>query len=147
MRRQEREEARRLYAEGKTLTEISRLLGVGMSTLSRWKGEDREKYRIDWDGLRQEWQRSSEGARQKLLTLYNRVLERIDAEDVQPGDVDALHKLYLQIEKFEKTVSPEKLIRIMDEFTDFVAREEDREEVRGAIGELVGKFLREKLKK
>ena len=146
MKRQAREEARGLFKIGRKLIEISELTQVPISTLSRWKKEDSERG-IDWDKMRVAYQRSSTGAREKLQQVYDRMLEKLDADNVEPAMADALHKIYLQMEKFEKGVSGEKTIMVLDTFTDFVAKNEERAEIKNAIAELVVAFIKEEVRR
>ena len=141
-----REEARNLYKIGKSQTLISSMLGVPLTTLSRWKKEDQERYGIDWEGLKLAYKRSAYGAREQLQKLYDRMLEEL-SEGSDPGRVDALYKVFCQIEKFEQGVTGEKIILILDQFAEWVAKHETEEGRRAVIAEHIATFIKEAVKR
>ena len=95
--------ARKLYADGKTLQEISEQLGVSVTSLSNWKNET-----LDPSTGIDEWDRSrhQKGSfRQRMRDLYDRHLELMegtDAEDITSAMTDTLSKLGALVERFDK---------------------------------------------
>lgn len=95
--------ARKLYADGNSLTAIAEQLGVSATSLKRWKdetlvpGNDLD----EWDRARQQ----KRGNLQRMRDLFERELEHI--ENLEPGEVtppmmDTLSKLGALIEKWDK---------------------------------------------
>lgn len=115
--------ARRLYAAGRTLEQISGELGVAVPTLSRWKTETRDPQTgVD------EWDRGREQKAtnlQRLSDLFTRQMEFM--ETMQPADitapmVDALSKLGSLVSKWDQA---EKVVRQVEELAQ--ATGNDRE--------------------
>lgn len=95
--------ARKMYADGSTLEEISEQLNVSVTSLSNWKAETRDPATEmdEWDRSRQ--QKGS--FRHRMRDLYDRQLEFVEAAD--PADVtsamtDTLSKLGALVERFDK---------------------------------------------
>ncbi len=112
--------AMRLYADGASLTDISKQLDISDTTLRRWKseslagGED-----IDgWDKSRQQ----KRGNIQRLKDLFERQLEYV--EDLTPCEVsapmmDTLSKLGSLVERWDKL---EKAQIVADDVTKEVKK-------------------------
>ncbi|MBN1104744.1 MAG: hypothetical protein JXL84_15100 [Deltaproteobacteria bacterium] len=98
------EVAFRMYADGKTLTEIEETLGVSRQSLSEWKARTKtpgEEF-DEWDKAR----RAKRSAVQRLRVLFDRELTAI--EESAPGSVssmslDAVTKLGTLVQRWEAT--------------------------------------------
>ncbi len=95
--------ARKLYADGQTLLEISKQLGVSVTSLSNWKSEtlDPGTGIDEWDRSRQ--QKGS--FRQRMRDLYDRQLKLVEDTDstgVTSAMMDTLSKMGALVERFDK---------------------------------------------
>ena len=99
-------QAERLYADGRGLAEISRLLDVSETTLRRWKSDSQVpgEEMDGWDRARAQ----KRGNIARLRDLFERQLEYV--EGLNPGDVsppmmDTLSKLGALVERWDKVES------------------------------------------
>jgi hypothetical protein len=95
-------QAERLYADGSSLAEISRVLDVSETTLRRWKADSQVpgEEMDGWDKARGQ----KIGNIQRLRNLFERQLEyveRINPEDVTAPQTDTLAKLGALVERFQ----------------------------------------------
>ncbi len=91
-----------IYAQGKSLDEISGLLDVSVTSLSRWKAETKDPNK-DLD----EWELARQGHRDfidELRALFREQLRHIKdlkPEERQPGDFDMLSKSAAIVRKWD----------------------------------------------
>lgn len=96
-------QAKRLYAEGRTLREIAEILDVSETTLGNWKRNSKFPDR-DLD----EWDRGREQRRsniQRLRDLFEREMaaaEVAPAGSISPQQIDALSKLSSMVQRWER---------------------------------------------
>lgn len=103
--------AQKLYADGMSLTDISKQLDISDTTLRRWKEESRVPSSagsgqagedVDgWDRARQQ----KRGNIQRLKDLFERQLEYVELlnpEEVTAPMMDTLSKLGALVEKWDK---------------------------------------------
>lgn len=96
-------QARRLYAEGISLSDISGQLGVSVTSLSKWKEESRRP-----SAPLDEWDRAREQKRsniQRLRDLFEDQLgymEGLHASDRTAPMMDTLSKLGSLLERWDK---------------------------------------------
>lgn len=110
--------ARRLYAEGRALSEISETLDVSVTSLALWKSESKvPSAEVDeWDRARQQ-KRSN---LQRLRDLYDDQLaftEGTKAVDRSSAMMDALAKVGSMLERWESTERAEMARRMEEEQT------------------------------
>ena len=93
----------RMYADGKSLTEISKILNVSITTLSEWKTSTRypDKDIDEWDRAKQQ----KRGMIQRLKDLYEEQMAYL--ESLHPSErssmmMDALSKLGSLVEQRDK---------------------------------------------
>ena len=93
----------RMYADGKSLTEISRILNISITTLSEWKTSTRypDKDIDEWDRAKQQ----KRGMIQRLKDLYEEQMAYL--ESLHPSErssmmMDALSKLGSLVEQRDK---------------------------------------------
>ncbi|URA10547.1 DUF1804 family protein [Thermospira aquatica] len=115
------EEARKLYVfENKTLTEISKLLGISLNTLSRWKNT------FDWELDKQKYNRKVKNVLEILETKISELLEELEKTSVFDISEEDLKKLKIlketlsAIKKSEATL--ENYIKVMNDFVDFISQ-------------------------
>ncbi len=128
-------QARRLYADGATLTSIARILDVSVTTLARWKSETRRPS-ADMD----EWDRAraqKRGNIQRLRDLFEDQLshmESLSAVERTPPMMDTLSKMGALLERWDKM---EKAQRVAEEVSREVRKagisEETADEIRKRI--------------
>lgn len=106
-------QARRLYAEGSSLTSISSILDVSVTTLVRWKAETKQPH-SDVD----EWERARSQKRgniQRLRDLFEDqllFLEGLSARERSAPMMDTLSKMGALLERWDKM---EKAQRVADD--------------------------------
>ena len=93
----------RMYADGKSLTEISKILNVSITTLSEWKTSTRypDKDIDEWDRAKQQ----KRGMIQRLKDLYEEhmaYLESLHPSERSSMMMDALSKLGSLVEQRDK---------------------------------------------
>jgi len=95
--------ARRLYADGLGLPEISRQLDISETTLRKWKNDTAPPSGDgpdEWDRMRQQ-KRSNI---QRLKDLFDRELEHVECQDkgsLTAASMDALSKLGSLVQRWE----------------------------------------------
>lgn len=96
----------RMYAEGKSLTEIEATLGVSRQTLAKWKADSKvPSEELDaWDKARQVKRDST----QRLQDLFHRQLSYI--EELRPDEItapmmDTMAKLGALVERWDKFIA------------------------------------------
>ncbi|MDH5524456.1 MAG: DUF1804 family protein [Desulfobulbaceae bacterium] len=102
--------ARRLYADGMTLEEISGQLGVSVVSLSKWKTATKDPVSgvDEWDKARQQ----KRGNIQRLRDLFNEQLEYF--ENLRPEErtapmMDTLSKMGALLERWDKMEKAQKV--------------------------------------
>ncbi|HHL33117.1 MAG TPA: DUF1804 family protein [Desulfobulbaceae bacterium] len=106
-------QARRLYADGSSLTSIGSILDVSVTTLVRWKSETKQPH-CDVD----EWDRARSQKRgniQRLRDLFEDqllFLEGISARERSASMMDTLSKMGALLERWDKM---EKAQRVADD--------------------------------
>jgi len=100
--------ARRRYADGMTLEQISAETGVSVPTLSTWKNETKDPTtKVDeWDRARQQKQSNI----QRLKDLFERELEHVEEQEpgsISPASMDALTKLGSLVRNWESMLRAE----------------------------------------
>lgn len=98
MKQHKRENARNLFVDGRSITDISKALNVTRQTVYAWKKTDREAG-IDWDDLALQKAQDVSGVRttekEFLLTLINGFEEAIkELEELEPVKRLAAFKEY-----------------------------------------------------
>lgn len=93
----------RLYAENRSLADISRQLGVSDNSLRKWKEESRipGEEQDGWDKARMQ----KRGNIQRLKDLFERQLEYVEGlrpEEVTAPMMDTLSKLGALVERWDK---------------------------------------------
>jgi len=129
-------QARDLYAEGRSLAEIARLLDLSRNTLGTWRRRDAEAG-LDWGRLRAERARTSPYAR--IAALQER-LERLIREATtsdDPSYEDKLLKLIRALDALEERLGDAaRLLGALEVFARWAAdklSDEPREVVAYAI--------------
>jgi len=131
-------QAIRLYAEGRTLTDISGLLGVSVTTLSKWKSESQRAgdEQDGWD--RQRLQKRANIARLRdLFEDQLAYLEGISASERSPGMMDTLSKMGALLERWDKVEKTQRIVEAVfkgDEGAKTMTPEELQEKIRAVYG-------------
>lgn len=116
----------RLFAEGKSLAEIGRLLDISVVTLSKWKSESNppqssfDKGGSEAGGL-DEWDRARQQKRgniQRLKDLFERQLKYIEdlpPDGVTPPMMDTMSKLGALVERWDKVEKAQAAVKTISE--------------------------------
>lgn len=143
--------ARRLYADGLSLSEVAEALGVSRSTVSRWKRDERDRGR-DWD----------EERRQRRMSRPDRVMNALDKRfgrmvaelESEGGDESVLKSRYEErLLKLLKVIDlyrdiqgdPAAALSVMEGFVRFCVRnfpEDKLEPIREAVESYLGHLKR-----
>ena len=113
--------AENLYMrKGKSIAEISELLGVNSTTLYRWKKEG------DWEQRRIEFLRSSISIADKLKDALANLVSKLKKTEIDPKEADALVKMVkaIKVVNSEADIIGATLV-IMDELLRFL-KEKDK---------------------
>jgi len=113
------EEAERLYVKkGKSLKEISELLGVSVNSLLKWKDY------AGWNYKRRKFLSTPRGVEEKLEAVLRakvEELENMNPAEVSASVVDSLWKLLKSVESVRKERDLfAETVDVMDEFTSFL---------------------------
>lgn len=113
-------QAQRLYAEGHNLSSIADLLGVSVTSLSRWKEETKMPAQEldEWDRARAQ----KRGNIQRLRDLFEDQLlfcENTSARDRSAPMMDTLSKIGALLERWDKM---EKAQRVADDVVETVKK-------------------------
>ncbi len=125
--------------QGKTLQDISELLGISMQTLSRWK----QKY--DWTERRRIYRVSMPGTIQILEDVLKEKIEQLrelQAQDVDGKQIDGITKLVASIQKLKREDDlRSQTIRVMSEFSRFIKQKNLKERELDLVINLVQEFF------
>lgn len=95
-------QARRLYAEGFSQSQIADRLGVSVATIGRWYAEGtRPDGENEWERARSV-KRSTLDRMREMLDRQLAFVEETEAKDVTAPMVDALSKMAAMIERLDK---------------------------------------------
>ncbi|MDR3089842.1 MAG: DUF1804 family protein [Desulfobulbaceae bacterium] len=109
-------QATRLYADGRSMSEIAALLGVSATSLSRWKSES-QRPGDEMDG----WERARRQKRSNIARLRDlfedqlAYLEAIAACDRSPGMMDTLSKMGALLERWDKVEKAQRIVEAVFE--------------------------------
>jgi len=120
-----REEARRLYVEkGYNFREIAQVMAVAYSTVMRWAKEKDPSSGLDWKQQRIEYLKTPATARDSLMNLLKRTLEKIERSGkITVEDADSVVKIVKSIRTLEKEYDRLSVILwTMTDFSDFLRR-------------------------
>ena len=134
-------EAFRLFSEGKTLKEISRLIGVSEQSLCKWKADDNWEDRVD------SLITTPGGAAAILREALAEYVSRIQASGIDKEVADSISKITASIRTLEGQEDfLGSCIRVMRRFGEFIreTRPKMTEEMQGVIQEFFSVVERER---
>ena len=115
-------QAESMYIKGKTLVEISNLLGISQRTLSRWK-----KIGI-WEEKRRKYLRNSLAIQEKIDEKIAELVERlgqIEDKAEEARTIDQISKLAKVKESFGKIGDlSSQALYVFDKFTSYIRERE-----------------------
>jgi len=136
----ERLKAKQLYTEeGKSVGEISAMLGVPEKTVYRWKSEATDTDG-DWDKDREAMQLTGLSAyKQTLLLALKQLRAMAVSGDIDPRKADALNKVIKSAKSLAKDIDKRGNILLgMNEFLEFLRQ--DHEDVLESLTPYLSEF-------
>jgi len=136
-------EAESFYVKGKTLSEISEILGISQRTLSRWKKsygwqEKRKKYFMNPLSIQDQID-------EEIAKLVQR-LAMVDDEANEAKIIDQLSKLAKVKESYGKMGDlSTQAIYVFDKFTGYIREKEKDQEIIDRLQKLIQGFIRKAL--
>ena len=81
--------------KGKTVSEISRNLGISVKTISRWTKEEK------WSQRRKDFLRSSVAIADRLKETLSHLVSKLNNKEIDPKQADALSKMVKAIKAMD----------------------------------------------
>jgi hypothetical protein len=134
------EDCRMLYMRNNDLGTVATISGVSVTTLSKWKQEG------DWETQRKQFNRHPLAMAEKINSLMENIVNAIVASggQINAEQADQLSKL----SSVKKTLSsaedlPSMVIKVTDEFSQFIRRTEKDEKFAGKISLKLAEFYQQ----